>query len=303
MKRPAANRLFWTLMGLLFAASLTKHVLTFSTGPTVIINDASEYWDRGTRALQGDWLQLGDHVDYRTPLYPMFLGVMQGIFGEYALMATVVAQHALHMCCGLMTAFTCYQLSRSRLVALTGYAVSVACVTRAWWANVALTGSLFMFFLTATMAMLATYYRRPTALRLAAVGALLGAATLVRPIPQMLWLPLFAVVYLQPRETVSSRRIWLHLGAGAAALFLALSPAMIRNYLALEHAYVARVPPINKWVVCFHDGSAADLPIPDTHAGRRLMQLVPELASGKQEDRSGYAVIDRLKQRGLAARA
>jgi hypothetical protein len=62
---------------------------------------------------------------------------------------------------------------------------------------------------------------------------------------------------------------------------------------------VARVPPINKWVVTFHDGSAANLPIPETVAGKRLLQLVPELATGTPEARSGYAVIAQLQKQGL----
>jgi hypothetical protein len=300
MRRPTANRLFWALMLALFLLSATKHFLTFTTGPTALIYDASEYWERGERAAQGDWLQLADKVDYRTPLYPIFLAVMQSVFGEYALLATVIAQHLLHMCCGLMTAWACYLISRSRLVALVGYALSVACVTRAWYANVTLTGSLFMFCLTAMVLALVRYFRRPSSLGLATTGALLGAATLVRPIPQMLWLPLFAVVLLQRNSVPAFRQRLLHVCCAGAALAAVLSPAMLRNYLAADHGYVARVPPINKWVVCFHDGSAANLPIPVTTAGKRLLQLVPELKSGTPEARNGYAVIARLQEQGLS---
>jgi hypothetical protein len=293
------NRAFWALMLVLFLVSATKHFLTFTTGPTALIYDASEYWERGERVAQGDWLQLADKVDYRTPLYPIFLAVMQSLFGEYALMATVIAQHLLHMACGLMTAWACYLISRSRLVALAGYALSVSCVTRAWYANVTLTGSLFMFFLTAMVLSLVMYYRKPSAVGIATTGALLGAATLVRPIPQMLWLPLFAVVLLQQGPNFGLRRRLAHVACAIAALAVVLSPAMVRNYLSLDHGYVARVPPINKWVVTFHDGSAANLPIPDSTAGKRLLRLVPELRAGTSEARSGYAVIATLQEQGL----
>jgi hypothetical protein len=292
------NRVFWVLMLVLLLVSATKHFLTFATGPTALIYDASEYWERGERVAKGDWLQLAEKVDYRTPLYPVFLAVMQSLFGKYALMATVIAQHLLHMGCSLMTTWACYVISRSRLVALAGYALSVSCVTRAWYANVTLAGSLFMFFLTAMVLSLVMYYRRPSAVGMATTGALLGAATLVRPIPQMLWLPLFAIVLLQHGPRLRLR--FAHVSCALAALAVVLSPAMLRNYLALEHGYVARVPPINKWVVTFHDGSAANLPIPETAAGKRLLQLVPELATGSSEARSGYAVIARLQEQGLS---
>ncbi len=134
------------------------------------------------------------------------------------------------------------------------------------------------------------------------MAALLGAATLVRPIPQMLWLPLFSLAIALPRPNVSRRTALLHVLAGVAAFFVVLSPAMIRNALSVGHGYAARVPPINKWVVCFHDRSAANLPIPPTAAGQKLLALVPELESGRSEDRSGYAVLARLQQRGLDAR-
>src|SRR5690606_35390841 len=123
------------------------------TGPAVIVDDAWEYWHRGQLVCDGNWLQLGDDVDYRTPLYPIFLGTMQKLFGEYALLAAVVAQHLLQIGAGLMTAWTCWLLTSSRLVTLAGYALSVACVTRAWYANVTLTGTMFMFLMTATLAL------------------------------------------------------------------------------------------------------------------------------------------------------
>jgi hypothetical protein len=281
----------------LLAISATKHVLTFCTGPAEIVFDASEYWERGLRVRDGDWLQLGDDVDYRTPLYPIFLGTMQWMFGQYALIAIVIAQHVLQMSCSWLTAWTCWLLTRSRTVTLAAYALSVACVTRAWFANVTLTGTLFMFMMTATLAMLASYFCRPSAWRMAFTSALLAGATLVRPIPQMLWLPLFTLMLLSPG--LRPRQRWRHAFAGILALTLVLAPAMVRNLLNHDAPYVAKVPPINKWVVCFHDHSAANLPIPDTTAGRQLLDLLPELeGTFDPEIRNGYRVLAQLKKLG-----
>lgn len=299
MRRPLGTRSFWVLMLCLFAVSATKHALTFATGPAAIVDDAREYWERGHLVRDGDWLQVGDDVDYRTPLYPIFLGVMQRLFGTSALCATVIAQHLMQMVGGLLTAWTCWQLTQSRLVTLAAYAMSVACVTRAWYANVTLGGSMFMLMMTATVAMLAAYSRRPSAWRMALLGVFLAAATLVRPIPQMLWLPLLGLVLLvpslRPRERVK------HALAAGVALAIVLAPAMLRNHWNHETPYVAKVPPINKWVVCFHDQSAANLPIPETAAGRRLLDLLPELkGTFDPELRNGYRVLERLEESGLS---
>jgi hypothetical protein len=297
MRRQDPDRLFWLVMAGLFAITVTKHILTFSTGPAVIVDDAQEYWRRGLRVMSGDWLQLGDDVDYRTPLYPIFLGTMQTLFGQYALVAVVVAQHLLHIACGLLTASTVWELTQSRRVTAAGYALSVLCVTRAWYANVTLTGSLFMFFLTATVRMLACYYRRPSTGRITATGALLAAATLVRPIPQMLWLPLFGLLLLVP--TMSFRTRVRHALVATLTVLVVLSPAMVRNFVNHDAPYVAKVPPINKWVVCFHDQSAANLPIPQSAAGQKLLSLLPDLNTFDPEVRNGYRVLERLEAAGL----
>jgi 4-amino-4-deoxy-L-arabinose transferase-like glycosyltransferase len=301
LRRQLDSRTFWLLMAALLVVSATKHVLTFCTGPAVIENDALEYWERGLLVRDGDWLQLGDDVDYRTPLYPIFLGIMQRLFGSNALCATVIAQHLMHMASSFLVAWTCWLLTGSRLVTLSGYALSVSCVTRVWYANVTLAGPLFMLMMTATLAWLAAYYRRPSAWRMALTGACLATATLVRPIPQMLWLPLFGLVLLMPG--VRPRDRLRHAFAAIAAMALVLSPAMARNHFNHDAPYVAKVPPINKWVVCFHDRSAANLPIPDTAAGRRLLELVPDLKGTFDSDlRNGYRVLERLEEAGLSDR-
>ncbi|QDT57226.1 hypothetical protein Pan44_52940 [Caulifigura coniformis] len=299
MRWQLSTRQFCIIMAGLVAISATKHALTFCTGPAVIVDDAREYWERGLLVRDGDWLQIDDEVDYRTPLYPIFLGTMQSLFGSNALFATVIAQHLLQMCSSLMTAWMCWLLTGSRLVTVAGYALSVACVTRAWFANVTLTGTLFMFLMTATLTALAGYYRKPAAWKMAFTGGLLAAATLVRPIPQMLWLPLFGLVFLMPALPRVQRL--KHALAGGLALLSVLAPAMLRNQLNHDAPYVAKVPPINKWVVCFHDQSAANLPIPDTAAGRQLLKLLPELEHTFDPDiRNGYRVLRRLKEVGLS---
>jgi hypothetical protein len=300
MRDAVAARYFWCLLIALFLTSGTKHVLTFATGPTVLKNDAHEYWSRGGRVAEGDWLQVDDAVNYRGPLYPTFLGLCRWAFGSQALLGVAVLQHLLHMVTGLMTAAISWVITRRRLVVLAAYGMSVLCVTRPWYANVVLTESMFLFLMTATFGALVVYHRRPSTPAAAIFAVLLGLSILTRPIPKLLWLPLVTLFFLHVSQWADLRRILRHAVVAGLALWGVLAPWSIRNRLIFENASVARVPPINKWVVCFHDQSAADLPIPDTAAGDRLRALLPEIDSDNTLRRDGYEVIRRLQDTGLS---
>jgi hypothetical protein len=291
--------MFWVGMVLLFLAGYTKHVLTLSTGPTVLVNDAREYWTRGGRIADGDWLQREEAVNYRTPLYPLLIAGCRRVFGPYALFALAVIQHVLQLATGLITAAICWGISGKRWVTFVGYAMSVLCMTRPWYANVVLTETLFVHLMTVSFAALVAYHLRPSTPRAAAFGAALALAILTRPIPKYLWLPLLGLFFLHAVNRTDRRRIAGHVLMAGCALTAVLLPWGIRNAVVFDEATVASVPPINKWVVCFHAGSAANLPIPDSPAGRRLVQLLPRLTQGNAEIRDGYRVIARLRAAGL----
>lgn len=251
---------------------------------------------------EGDWLWLGSRIDYRGPLYPMVLGMFQRAFGEYALMAVVIAQHLLLLGAGLLNAFTCWRVTGSRVATLVAYGLSVACLMRSWFGNVVLTEPLFIFFLTATVGALAAYHRRPS-LRWAAMFALfLGLTVLVRPVPKLLWVPLVGLFFIHATRWAHKRlRFGLvakHAACAMAVFFAVLAPWVVRNWFAFGEPFLARLPAVNKWEVCFQGGSAARLPIPDTPAGRRLLALIgtPE---GDVPDRYCYAVIGALTEKGL----
>jgi len=302
MGHTLAARYFWCLFAVLFLASGTKHVLTFCTGPTVLENDASGYWEWGGRVADGDWLQVEGAVNFRGPLYPAFLGLCQWAFDSEALLAVAVLQHLLQMVTGLMTAAISWAITRNRLVVLAAYGMSVLCVTRPWYANVVLTETLFLFVMTAAVGGLVVYHLRPSTAGAAAFAALLGVAILTRPVPKLLWLPLAITFFLHVQNRSDLRRILKHVAVAGVVLFGVLAPWSIRNRLIFEDAAVAKVPPINKWVVCFHAQSAADLPIPDTAAGDQLRAVLPDIDRNDALRRDGYEVLRRLEDAGLSER-
>ncbi len=296
-------RLFWLVFGLLFLVACSKRLLTFALGPGAFVGDSTQYWALGEQVAAGDWLLLASDVDYRTPLYPMFLGLFQRAFDEDAMMAVVIVQHLLMMGTSLLVALACWQTTRIRVATLVAYGLSVACLTRAWFANTILTEPLFAFFLTATVCALTAYHRRPSFRASGAFALLLGLTVMVRPVPKLLWLPLVALFFLNAsrwaEERLSLGRIAKHAFLAIALYFAVLAPWYARNWVRFEELFLARLPTVNKWQVCFQGGSAARLPIPDTPAGRRLLDLIgtPE---GDVRHRYCRAAIEALAAKGLS---
>lgn len=294
-------RRFWVLFGLLFLVSFGKRALTLCLGPAGFYGDSPQYWAMGTQVAAGDWLLLGSDVYYRTPLYPMFLGVFQYVFGEQALAAVVVTQHLLMLAANLLVALICWQTTRNRTATLLAYGLSVLCLTRSSFCNGIITEPLFTFLLTATVWSLSCYHRRPSTRWSAAFAILLGLTIMVRPVPKLLWLPLAAVCFLHATRWGDRRLNWqqaaLHATCITVVLFAVLAPWYVRNWVRFGEPFLAKLPTVNKWQVCFQGGSAARLPMPDTPAGRRVLELIG--SGGDVPDRYCYAAVGALAAKGL----
>lgn len=294
---------FWLIFGLLFLFACTKRLLTFCLGPGSFIGDAPEYWLHGRQVVMGDWLLLESTVDYRTPLYPVFLGLCQSLFGSHALMAVVILQHLSLLATGLLTALVCWRLTSSRVAVLLAYGCYSACLLRSWYGNVILTEPLFLFLLTSAVAALVEYHRRPRLGWAIAFAVLLAVTVLVRPVPKLLWIPLIGLFFLQATrwayERYPLRRIAMHSIAAVAVFFLTLAPWYVRNSMVFGDLFLARLPAVNKWQVCFQGGSASRLPIPNTPAGRRVLELIGT-PDGDVPDRYCYAAIGAFEQQGLS---
>lgn len=299
------QRTFQVLVVVLLLLAVVKLLLTLSLGPAPIVLDAIGYWKQAGEAAQGDWLLLRSPEDCRTPLYPIFLGLFRRICGPYALATVVVTQHLLLLAVGLLVAGITWRLTENRWCALVASGLSVFSLMWSVWANYLLTEALFIFWLTTTVAALAEYHRQPS-YRWSMLFALsLGVTILVRPVPKLLGIPLCLLFLLHATRCVERRlagRLVLGHALAAAAVLMAIClPWYVRNWMIFGEPFLARLPPVNKWQVCFQGGSAARLPIPDTPAGRRVLELLGE-RDGDVLDRYCFAVIQRLRQKGLSDR-
>ncbi len=295
---------FWFFVALLSLIACVKRGLIFCLGPAAAIGDQVSYWRHGEMVADGNWLLLGSPEDFRTPLYPMFLGLFQHLLGPYALMGVVIAQHMLLFAAGLLVAYLVCRLTGSRTATLLAYAWLVSCQIRPWFCNTVLTEPLFTLFLIGSLGALIAYHRNPDARWAAAFASLLAITTLVRPVPKLLWIPLLALFFLHATPWVARRvplgRILGHTAVVVLVLIAVLLPWYVRNWVVLGEPFHTHIPTVNKWQVCFQGGSAARLPIPDTEPGRRLLGLIgtPE---GDVPNRHCTAVLAALESRGLSA--
>ena len=292
---------FWLTLGFLFAISLLKHAATLATGPTTLEYDALDYWERGSFIAEGDWWQQQRAVNYRGPVYPLFLGICQRLFSNYALLAVAMLQHAAQLVAGLLAAAICWHISKRYLTVIVAYTLSTVSITAPWYANVMLTESMFQLAMTIALVAIVAFQMNPTRVNAIWSGCALGLATLTRPIPKLLWLPLgflWWIIALTKGQglLMLGRLLWLGI-----AMLAVTAPWSIRNWLYFENSSVAKVPPINKWVVCFHPGSAGDLPIPQSAAGDELRRLLPDIDSNDELRRDGYEVLRRLEKLKLTA--
>lgn len=301
------DRTFIGILLLLFSISCLKHFCTFATGPTLLEYDAVEYWERGGRVAEGDLLQVRDAVNYRGPLYPWIIGICRWLWPSHALMLLSVVQHILSLASEWLAARMCWEVLRTRRAFLIGYAIAVAGITSPWFANVVLTEILFQFIFTCCVWMLVRYHREPKISTAMGFGGFLALSVLTRPIPKLLWIPMLLLYFCHctsrmTNNPISSKRIAMHAIASLLSMYVVMLPWTVRNHFYFDDSSVAKVPPINKWVVCFHAGAGGELVIPRSDAGDKLRSYLPDIDDNADLRQDGYGVLRRLSQVGISER-
>lgn len=298
--RHHGRRIFLGLFAALVAIEIAKNALLFALGPPVPQLDAGSYWERGTQMASGDvWLR-DNLVSYLTPGQPAFLAFCQSVFGRYALAAASALQHAMVVLTSLITAWMCGRVSGNRWVALAGLAVSAFCLARPFYANAVLTETLFTFLITAHLALAIRYQRHPTPKTAIAIGVSVGLAILVRPIAQLLWLPVFLVTF--PRWSAEGgvrwRSVIRHSAIAASVMLLIVAPWFARNWRFFGEPFLTKFTGRNLWIVTFQPDPGAELPFPTDADGRRLLALLND-APKEIDLRHTWSVSNALRDHGV----
>ena len=289
---------------LLFGLEVAKHSATFLLGPAPICWDAAQYLSFGESVAAGDLLLLNHPVNYRTPGYPWFVGTFVALFENHAMLAIVAVQHLLSILSSAVPAIVVRRITGSRSAGLAAYGLCVSCVSRDWFANTLLNETLFTFCLTLLWWAWFEYLRGPSLRGAKWIGLALAAAILVRPIPQLFWIPIFLSVGLCVLSPVAKLRIShaaAHCAVIALILIVCLMPWSARNFSMFGQPYLAKLPAVNKWQVCFQKGASANLPFPNDSS---TTELKAALKAGKHEfpDFYCYDVTNSLERAGMSER-
>lgn len=298
--RRDGRRLFLAIFGAVLAVEVVKNALLFAIGPPVPQMDASAYWERGRQIASGDVWMRENLVSYLTPGQPAFLAFCQAVFGRYALAAASGLQHAMVVLTALLTAWMCGRLSANRWVALAGLTVSACCIARPYYANAVLTETLFTFLITFHLAVAIHYQRSPTFRSAMAMGASVGLSILVRPIAQLLWLPVFAVTFTRrsPEGRIQWRVAARHAAMAGLVIAVIVAPWFARNWRYFGEPFLTKFTGRNLWIVTFQSDPGAELPFPTDADGQRLLELLQD-APNPVDLRHTWSVSNALRERGV----
>jgi 4-amino-4-deoxy-L-arabinose transferase-like glycosyltransferase len=235
----------------------------------------------------------GQPDDLRTPAYPLFVAGVYAIFGRVPWVVSLAQI--------LLDTLTCWLLFRAleRMVgfkpAAVGavlYALDPFVILNTY---VLLSEILFLFLIVCALAVfvfrLRATNRGPRLTSFALFGALLGVATLARPIAQ--YLP----VVLIPYFWIVFRRHWkaalLRTAVLAGAFVVVLSPWLARNHRLFGEASLTY---IGSWDLLAIDVAAVEAPRRGTTLETTAMALLVEADSLMVQDGRNPAALNNLQR-------
>ena len=266
-----------TLVGLAVALScleLLHRFVSLAAGQAPLHHDKLGYWTLAQQMASGDWFLLEAPTAFRAPLYPAFLAVWQLLFGDRALVATVVSQHALGTLATLAVAAAAWLLTSRPAAFVTAQLLSMGALGAVQYANQVLSESLFAFAIAVHVLAIAWWHRAPSAARATLLGATLALTALIRPTTTHLWLIEAAVLlFAASREGARGPRRFAQPFAHVAACLLVLVPWLIRNEVAFGKPFLTAALGRCVWH-CYFDERGAALPLPPGEPSR-LLEGVP----------------------------
>ncbi|MED5359168.1 MAG: glycosyltransferase family 39 protein, partial [Pseudomonadota bacterium] len=207
LKRFAVDHPLWLVFSLALGVRFANILAIPFSGGEFLIEDSTLYpviaqeWMKSLGLLAGEPGEIG--YEERTPLYPVFVGIMQLLGLDRPLHLVLVNS--------LFDAGTCV------LVAMLGGMLDrwtglTAGLLAAFWPNliihsgIVLTDTMFLFLMTGVILAVARFTTDPTGRRAGIIGLLLGLAILTRAIAQFLPIPISIVLFIAARRAGCSWR-------------------------------------------------------------------------------------------------
>jgi 4-amino-4-deoxy-L-arabinose transferase-like glycosyltransferase len=298
------NRCFASLPAVIIGLLICKTCLFIAVGQAPLQSDALTYWRGGERIVDGDWLLLREPPEItRTPGYLLYVAFFQSVCGPRALAATIIVQQLLVLANAFLACWTCWQLTRAKSVVLLCLALSLFCISAHGVAVQLLSDTLLSFLLTLCVAAVSAWFVAPSPTRAAAIGAVLGAAILVKPVAQLAWAPIVVTMLFAVGRGLSWRRRATQATCVLLAAGLIVAPWLIRNQVYFGGPFLTKFAGRALWWSCFRESPVGRLnpSIPfaeDGPATNAVRGAVPDVdphdtwATYKELVRRGYSQID-----------
>jgi 4-amino-4-deoxy-L-arabinose transferase-like glycosyltransferase len=284
----AADRAGRWVIIFLVLLHLLKTAAFIAAGQTPLIGDSAHYWFDAGRMIGGDWLMIATEPEVvRTPAYPFFLALCRMVFGVHALTAAIALQQSFILITVLLTAWVCRRLTGSKLAAIVALVLGLFCTSHNSIAMGASSDVLLGLSLLATVTLWILWWERPAAGRAALIGLLIGAMVLIKPVAELVWVPLLMAMAFRLFELRQVRRLWLHALCLVLATGVVVGPWVVRNRVCCGRFFLTRAMGRTLWWSCLQ--SRPDnvlvplLPFGDGPATRRACELlhVEQLSHGK----------------------
>jgi len=179
-------------------------------------------------------------ASFRTPGYPLFLvpfAIIGDGYYDAALMQIILSSASVVLMYILARRFL------SRRIASVAAWLFVFEPVSAYYANIVLSDTLYVFLQLSALVILFQNKRRLTAPDGLLGGALIGFAILVRPIGQFLPIPIAVGLYLLYRT--KGKRLLQTITLFLIGVLLVVSPWMIRNYRIFHTPALSSVPAVS----------------------------------------------------------
>lgn len=248
----------------LVAVDVAHRIISLMAGPFPLQFDSWEYWMLGRQVAAGDFLMLEEGKAFRTPVFPYFLGVIQYVMGEWALLGTIVVQHILGVASTLLLGHACFLLTRSTAATCVSMVISMACVSRVQFANHILSETLFIFLLALHLLFVIRWIMGNRARDALIAGLTLGLAILTRPVAQFLWIAELMILLL-PFSWARGFDPVLRLKPAALfllAMAIVVAPWLARNGAVFDDPFLSKSLGRNIWIACYSP-TGAQLPLPE----------------------------------------
>lgn len=279
----------------LIVFDVTHRLGCISLGVPALEKDALGYWRMGELVASGDLLLIGEPEGFRVPGYAYFLGASH-VFGSSALLAIVIAQHAVGVLTGFMTAVLVGRVTASPRAFVWALACGVLCVNRVWFGNYVLSETLFTLLLLLHAWALIEGQHRARLRWTVAAGALLACAVLTRPVAQLLLSVDLLVIGLLG-EGRPGRRV-RHIALFLMAFGLIVGAWTLRNAAKFGQPFISRALGRNLWLSCF-ESDCGNLEFPRGQSGEVITQRLVGFPAARANWRHTWSVYNALRKSGM----